>query len=71
MIFGAIILGEAVFGSPPESSAITPDPLFVNAIVYDQTGRITYAWRSNVRTVYKPSCVDVASPERSWVALSK
>ena len=70
MIFGATILGEAVFGSPSESSTVA-DPVFVNATVYDQTGKITYNWRSSVRVVYEPSYVDVVSPEKSWVILSK
>ena len=70
MIFGAIIFGESVFGSPSESST-DPDPVFVNVIVHDQTGRITYNWRSNVRVVYEPSYIDVVSPVKSWVILSK
>jgi hypothetical protein len=70
MIFGAIILGECVFGSPSESS-VDADPVFVNVIVNDRTGKVTYNWRSNVRVVYEPSYIDVVSPERSWVILSK
>jgi hypothetical protein len=70
MIFGAIILGEAVFGSPSQSE-VSSDPVFTNVTVYDTTGKVTYDWRSNVRVVYQPSYVEIVSPDRSWVILSK
>lgn len=71
MIFGHIILGEAIFGSPAGSGSIDPDGPIVNVIVHDQTGKITYSLKSLVRVVYEPSYVDVVSPERSWVTILK
>lgn len=69
-MYGELTYGELIYGGNAASPTSVDAPI-VNVIIHDATGKITYLHRSGVRVVNEVPYVEVISPVRSWVTISK
>ena len=71
-MLGDAILGDLILGSGSLGGFVPdPDDPIVIAIIDDIGGRISYLHASSVESLNEASYVELLSPTRSWVKLSK